>query len=49
MASTCEPIFDTLGFIASPELNPVKSRVLLQKALLVTKDPAQTQRMFTAC
>ncbi len=38
---------DKLGFVASLELNPAKSRVLLQQALLVTKDPAQIQRMFT--
>jgi L-asparaginase len=38
---------DKLGFVASLELNPAKSRVLLQQALLVTKDPVQIQRMFT--
>jgi L-asparaginase len=38
---------DKLGFVASLELNPAKSRVLLQQALLVTKDTAQIQRMFT--
>jgi L-asparaginase len=34
------------GFVASGELNPAKSRVLLQLALTVTKDPARVQRMF---
>lgn len=38
---------DKLGFVASLELNPAKSRVLLQQALLVTRDPAQIQRMFS--
>jgi L-asparaginase/Glu-tRNA(Gln) amidotransferase subunit D len=28
------------------ELNPAKSRVLLQQALQVTKDPQTIQRMF---
>jgi L-asparaginase len=37
---------DTLGFVASGELNPAKSRVLLQLALTRTKDPAQLQRYF---
>jgi L-asparaginase len=35
-----------LGFVASGELNPAKSRVLLQLALTRTKDPARIQRMF---
>ena len=30
---------DKLGFVAALEFNPAKSRVLLQQALLVTKDP----------
>lgn len=38
---------DKLGLVASLELNPAKSRVLLQQALLITKDPAQVQRMFS--
>jgi L-asparaginase len=37
---------DKLGFVASLELNPAKSRVLLQQALGVTKDPLAIQRMF---
>jgi L-asparaginase len=37
---------DEKGFIASGELNPAKSRVLLQLALTKTKDPAQIQKMF---
>jgi L-asparaginase len=37
---------DEKGFVASGELNPAKSRVLLQLALTKTTDPAQIQRMF---
>ncbi len=37
---------DALGLVASGELNPAKSRVLLQLALTRTKDPAQLQRYF---
>jgi L-asparaginase len=37
---------DKAGFVASGELNPAKSRVLLQLALTVTKDAARVQRMF---
>ena len=37
---------DKLGFVASGELNPRKSRVLLQLALTKTKDPKQIQEMF---
>lgn len=37
---------DEKGFVASGELNPAKSRVLLQLALQETKDPARIQRMF---
>jgi len=37
---------DKLGMIASGELNPPKSRVLLQLALTKTKDAARIQRMF---
>jgi L-asparaginase len=37
---------DKLGFVAALELNPAKSRVLLQQALLKTKDPKEIQRMF---
>jgi L-asparaginase len=37
---------DALGFVASGELNPPKARVLLQLALLRTKDPVQIRRMF---
>lgn len=37
---------DALGLVAAGELNPAKSRVLLQLALTKTKDPKQVQRMF---
>ena len=37
---------DKMGFVASAELNPAKSRVLLQLALTKTKDPVQIQKMF---
>ncbi|MCU0303075.1 MAG: type II asparaginase [Thermoanaerobaculales bacterium] len=37
---------DTLGFVASLELNPQKARVLLRLALLETAEPAEIQRMF---
>jgi L-asparaginase len=37
---------DEKGFVASGELNPAKSRVLLQLALTRTKDPAAIQKMF---
>ena len=37
---------DKLGFVASGELNPSKSRVLLQLALTKTKDPSAVQKMF---
>jgi L-asparaginase len=37
---------DQYGFVASLELNPPKSRVLLQQALLKTKDVKEIQRMF---
>jgi L-asparaginase len=37
---------DKLGMIASGELNPPKSRVLLQLALTKTKDAARIQQMF---
>jgi L-asparaginase len=35
-----------LGFVASLDLNPQKSRVLLRLALTVTSDPARIQKMF---
>lgn len=38
---------DKYGFIASLELNPPKSRVLLQEALLKTMDVKEIQRMFS--
>ena len=38
---------DKYGFVASLELNPAKSRVLLQQALLQTKDVKEIQRMFS--
>ena len=37
---------DQLGLVASGELNPAKSRVLLQLALTRTKDPVRIQKMF---
>lgn len=37
---------DERGLVASGELNPAKSRVLLQLALTRTKDPATIQKMF---
>jgi L-asparaginase len=37
---------DEKGFVASGELNPAKSRVLLQLALTKTADPKAIQRMF---
>ncbi len=37
---------DKMGFVASGELNPGKSRVLLQLALLSTKDPVRVQQIF---
>jgi len=39
---------DEKGFVASGELNPAKSRVLLQLALTQTSDPARIQEMFYA-
>ena len=37
---------DKLGLVASGELNPAKSRVLLQLALTTTKDVVRIQKMF---
>ena len=37
---------DEKGFVVSGELNPAKSRVLLQLALTKTKDPLRIQQMF---
>jgi L-asparaginase len=37
---------DEKGFVASGELNPAKSRVLLQLALTQTDDPVRIQEMF---
>jgi L-asparaginase len=37
---------DERGFVVSGELNPAKSRVLLQLALTRTTDPVRIQRMF---
>lgn len=37
---------DKLGFVASGELNPAKSRVLAQLALTRTNDPKRVQEMF---
>lgn len=39
---------DKLGFIASDELNPQKSRILLSLALLKPRDPAALQKLFYA-
>lgn len=39
---------DALGFVASGELNPAKSRVLLMLALTQTSDPSAIQAMFNA-
>lgn len=38
---------DELGFIASDELNPQKSRILLMLALLKPRSTAQIQQLFT--
>jgi L-asparaginase len=37
---------DEKGFVASGELNPPKSRVLLKLALMKTRDPVAIQKMF---
>lgn len=37
---------DKMGFVASGELNPAKSRVLVQLALTRTNDPKKVQAMF---
>jgi len=37
---------DELGFIASDELNPQKSRILLSLALLKPRTPAELQKMY---
>ena len=37
---------DEKGLVASGELNPAKSRVLLQLALTKTNDPVRIQKMF---
>lgn len=37
---------DEMGFVASGEFNPAKSRVLLQLALTRTRDPGRIQEMF---
>jgi L-asparaginase len=37
---------DQLGFIASDELNPQKSRILLTLALLKQRPPADLQTLF---
>jgi L-asparaginase len=38
---------DKLGFIASDELNPQKSRILLSLALLKPRSPSDIQQLFT--
>ena len=37
---------DTVGTVASKELNPAKARVLLKLALTLTSDPRQVQEFF---
>jgi L-asparaginase len=37
---------DKLGFVASDELNPQKSRILLSLALLKTRTPQELQKLF---
>ncbi len=37
---------DKLGFIASDELNPQKSRILLSLALLKPRSPSDIQQLF---
>jgi len=37
---------DQLGFVASDELNPQKSRILLSLALLSPRTPQQLQKLF---
>ncbi len=37
---------DEIGFIASDELNPQKSRILLSLALLKPRSPAEIQQLF---
>ncbi|HVK60951.1 MAG TPA: type II asparaginase [Bdellovibrionales bacterium] len=39
---------DKMGFVASGEFNPGKSRVLAQLALTKTNDPKKVQEMFTS-
>ena len=38
---------DELGFVASDELNPQKSRILLSLALLKPRTPQELQEMFS--
>jgi L-asparaginase len=38
---------DEMGFVASDELNPQKSRILLMLALLKTRPSAQIQELFS--
>jgi L-asparaginase len=38
--------YDKLGFVASGELTPPKARVLLQLALLQTRDALRVQQIF---
>ena len=37
---------DKLGFVASDELNPQKSRILLSLALLKKRTPDELQQLF---
>jgi L-asparaginase len=39
---------DEMGFVASDELNPQKSRILLSLALLKSRTMAETQSLFTS-
>ena len=45
-ARACAAELPEGSFVASGELNPSKSRVLLQLALTKTSDPVKIQRMF---
>jgi L-asparaginase len=40
---------DQHRFVTAGDLNPQKARVLLQLALLTSRDPAQIQSWFDVC
>lgn len=40
---------DAHGFVAAADLSPAKARILLQLALLQTRDAGEIQAMFSAC